>query len=55
MDKKRDNGKRAVKDLTPKDITQVRGGVRQQKEFLILKMNDVLITSVNPSGSGDSG
>jgi methionyl-tRNA formyltransferase len=27
MDKKKDNGKRAVKDLTPRDTTDVKGGV----------------------------
>ena len=32
----------------------VRKAGKGQQEFLILKMNDVLITSVNPSGSGDS-
>jgi len=32
----------------------VRKAGKGQQEFLILKMNDVIITSVNPSGSGDS-
>jgi type VI secretion system secreted protein Hcp len=32
----------------------VRKAGKTQVEFLIYKMNDVLITSVNPSGSGDS-
>ena len=32
----------------------VRKAGKGQQEFLILKMTDVLITSVNPSGSGDS-
>ena len=32
----------------------VRKAGKGQQEFLIVKMNDVLITSVNPSGSGDS-
>jgi len=32
----------------------VRKAGKGQQEFLIIKMNDVLITSVNPSGSGDS-
>ena len=45
MDKKRDNGKRAVKDVTPKDITQVKGGAEKRVEFIVLKMNDVLVTS----------
>ena len=31
----------------------VRKAGKGQQEFLIIKMNDVLITSVNPSGSGD--
>jgi type VI secretion system secreted protein Hcp len=39
-----------IKDAT---IT-VRKAGKGQQEFLILKMTDVLITSVNPSGSGDS-
>ena len=32
----------------------VRKAGKGQQEFLILKMTDVIITSVNPSGSGDS-
>ena len=32
----------------------VRKAGKGQQEFLIIKMNDVLITSVNPSGSGDT-
>jgi len=32
----------------------VRKAGKGQQEFLILKMTDVLITSVNPSGSGDA-
>ncbi len=32
----------------------VRKAGKGQQEFLIIKMNDILITSVNPSGSGDS-
>jgi type VI secretion system secreted protein Hcp len=31
----------------------VRKAGKGQQEFLIIKMNDILITSVNPSGSGD--
>lgn len=31
----------------------VRKAGKGQQEFLIIKMSDVLITSVNPSGSGD--
>ena len=32
----------------------VRKAGKGQQEFLILKMTDILITSVNPSGSGDA-
>ena len=32
----------------------VRKAGKGQQEFLIIKMNDILITSVNPSGSGDA-
>lgn len=32
----------------------VRKAGKGQQEFLIIKMTDVLITSVNPSGSGDA-
>jgi type VI secretion system secreted protein Hcp len=32
----------------------VRKAGKGQQEFLIIKMNDILVTSVNPSGSGDS-
>ncbi len=32
----------------------VRKAGKGQQEFLIIKMNDVLITSVNPSGSADT-
>jgi type VI secretion system secreted protein Hcp len=32
----------------------VRKAGKGQQEFLIFKMNDILITSVNPSGSGDA-
>jgi len=31
----------------------VRKAGKGQQEFLIIKMNDVIITSVNPSGSGE--
>jgi len=34
-------------------ITMRKAGKGQQ-EFLIIKMNDIIITSVNPSGSGDT-
>jgi type VI secretion system secreted protein Hcp len=38
-----------------KDATiTVRKAGKGQQEFLILKMTDVLITSVNPSGAGDA-
>ena len=39
-----------IKDAT---IT-VRKAGKGQQEFLIIKMNDIIITSVNPSGAGDS-
>jgi type VI secretion system secreted protein Hcp len=39
-----------IKDAT---IT-VRKAGKGQQEFLIIKMSDVIITSVNPSGSGDA-
>ena len=32
----------------------VRKAGKGQQEFLIIKMSDIIITSVNPSGSGDS-
>jgi len=32
----------------------IRKAGKGQQEFLIIKMTDVLVTSVNPSGSGDS-
>jgi len=32
----------------------VRKAGKGQQEFLLIKFNDVIITSVNPSGSGDS-
>jgi type VI secretion system secreted protein Hcp len=32
----------------------VRKAGKGQQEFLIIKMNDIIVTSVNPSGSGDS-
>jgi type VI secretion system secreted protein Hcp len=38
-----------IKEAT---ITARKAGKGQQ-EFLIIKMNDIIITSVNPSGSGD--
>jgi type VI secretion system secreted protein Hcp len=31
----------------------VRKAGKGQQEFLIIKMNDIIITSVNPSGAGD--
>src|SRR4249920_2204680 len=39
-----------IKDAT---IT-IRKAGKGQQEFLIIKMNDILITSVNPSGGGDA-
>ena len=39
-----------IKEAT---ITARKAGKGQQ-EYLIIKMNDILITSVNPSGSGDT-
>jgi len=32
----------------------VRKAGKGKQEFLIIKMNDIIITSVNPSGSGDT-
>ena len=32
----------------------VQGAQKTGRKFLIIKMNDILITSVNPSGAGDS-
>jgi type VI secretion system secreted protein Hcp len=32
----------------------VRKAGKGQQEFLVIKMNDVIITSVNPSGSGEA-
>ena len=32
----------------------VRKAGKGQQEFLIIKMNDIIITSVNPSGAGDA-
>ena len=40
-----------IKDAT---IT-VRKAGKGQQEFLIIKMNDIIITSVSPSGSNDGG
>lgn len=40
-----------IKDAT----VSVRKAGKGQQEFLIIKMSDVLITSVNSSGSGDAG
>jgi type VI secretion system secreted protein Hcp len=40
-----------IKEAT---ITARKAGKGQQ-DFLIIKMNDVIVTSVNSSGSGDSG
>lgn len=34
-------------------IITVRKAGKGQQEFLIIKMNDIIITSVNPSGAGD--
>jgi len=41
-------GKRTtkVKDLTVKDAKAVKGG----KGYMTFKMNDVIVTSVNPAG-----
>ena len=40
-----------IKDAT---IT-VRKAGKGQQEFLIIKMNDIIVTSVSPSGSNDGG
>jgi type VI secretion system secreted protein Hcp len=40
-----------IKDAT---IT-VRKAGKGQQEFLIIKMNDIIITNVSPSGTGDGG
>ena len=40
-----------IKEAT---ITSRKGGKGQQ-EFLIIKMNDVIVTSVTPSGTSDDG
>jgi hypothetical protein len=39
----------ATKDLAPKDVKHVKGGRKAgegQQEYLVVKMNDVLITGV---------
>ena len=45
--------KAAVRDLTVKDAKAVKGGKagKGQQEYLIVKMNDILVTSVSPTGT----
>ena len=54
--------KAATTDLTAKDARRVKGGGgevvarkagKEQHEYLIVKMTDVLITGVSPSGNAD--
>lgn len=52
--------RKAPKDLAPKDARHVKGGGgevvaqksgKTQHEYMIVKMNDIIVTSVNPGGS----
>ena len=52
--------RKTTKDLAPKDARHVKGGGGEvvarkagkgQQEFLVVKMTDVIVTSVNPGGS----
>ena len=52
--------RKSPKDLAPKDARHVKGGGGEvvarkagkgQQEFLVVKMNDIIVTSVSPGGS----
>ena len=58
----KDRKRKATKDLGARNARSVKGGggeVVPQKagktshEYLIVKMQDIIVTGVNPSGSGD--
>ena len=62
--KPRPRKRNAAKDLTAKSARSVKGGGgevvarksgKAQQEFLIVKMQDIIITGVSPSGAGDGG
>ena len=49
-------GKRRLKDLSPKDAKTVVGGRKAggtQQEYLVFKLNDVIVTGVTPTGSSE--
>ena len=55
--------RKSAKDLAPRDARAVKGGGdvvarkagKGQQEFLIVKMTDVLITGVAPTGNPEGG
>ena len=60
--KARSRKRKAAKDLTPRNARAVKGGGgdvvarkagKEQHEYLVVKMTDIIITGVSPSGSGD--
>ena len=51
-------GKRKISDLTPKDVKAVVGGRKAggtQTDYLVVKLNDVYVAGVTPTGSGGDG
>ena len=51
-----ENLEQPEEELSPEEASAVAGGGksgRGQQEFLVMKMNDVLITSVTHGGAGD--
>jgi hypothetical protein len=51
--KKVKGGKKQIKDLTAKDAKAVVGGRAgdTKHEYLVVKLSDVIVTSVTPSGN----
>jgi type VI protein secretion system component Hcp len=51
-------GKKKVKDLAAKDAKAVVGGRKAggtQTDYLVVKLDDVIVTSVTPTSGGHEG
>jgi hypothetical protein len=60
--KARSRKRKAAKDLTPRNARAVKGGGgdvvaqkagKDQHDYLVVKLADIIVTGVSPSGAGD--
>jgi len=55
--KAKTGGRKKIKDLSPRNAKRVAGGRKagQGQDYLVVKLNDLIITGITPTGSGSGG